>query len=309
MAGACHTRWMPRAALPTGIELEYETFGSPDDPTLLLVQGFTAQMIGWDDEFCALLAAKGLHVVRFDNRDCGLSTKLDGVSVDLGAVIAAAVAGLPVPDVPYTLSHMADDAFGLLDHLGVDAAHVVGASMGGMIAQTMAIERPSRVASLVSVMSQTGDLTYGQSTPEALVALMTPPPLERGAYLDCSANWAVWASRKYVDLDGIRSRAAVAYDRAFYPEGAPRQLAAIYASGDRSDALRGLTMPTLVIHGRDDTLITPSGGERTAELVPGAHLLLVADMGHDLPAQLWPVLVDAIAGHARRAGGPRWLAA
>jgi pimeloyl-ACP methyl ester carboxylesterase len=302
---------MPRAALPTGIELEYDTFGSPDDPTLLLVQGFTAQMTAWEDEFCALFAAEGLHVVRFDNRDCGLSTKLDGVTVDLGGVIAAALARRPVPDVPYTLTEMADDAVGLLDQLGVDSAHVVGASMGGMIAQTMAIQRPSRVASLVSIMSQTGDVAYGQATPEATLALMTPPPVERSAYLDHSASWAVWASRKYGDLEGIRSRAARAYDRAFYPEGAPRQLAAIYASGDRSEDLRMLTVPTLVIHGRDDTLITPSGGERTAELVPGAHLLLVADMGHDLPAQLWPVLVDAISAHARRAAGsgPRRIAA
>jgi pimeloyl-ACP methyl ester carboxylesterase len=291
---------MPRAVLPSGIELEYDTFGSPTAPTLLLLMGFTAQMTAWDEGFCELLAAEGLHVVRFDNRDCGLSTKIDGANADPGSVLAALLAGSPVPQVPYTLSDMADDAFGLLDHLGVERAHVMGASMGGMIAQTMAIERPERVSSLVSMMSQPGDLGYGKPAPEAIAALLAPPPAERDAYLEHSKNWAVWASKRYGDLDRIRARAASAYDRSFYPQGGARQLAAIYASGDRSAALRELTVPTLVIHGRDDTLISPSGGERTAELVPGANLLLVADMGHDLPEPLWPVIVDAVASHVRR---------
>jgi pimeloyl-ACP methyl ester carboxylesterase len=292
---------MPRAVLPSGIELEYDTFGSPTDPVLLLVMGFTAQMTDWDDRLCEMLAAEHLHVVRFDNRDCGLSSKLDGVSADPATALTALMSGGPMPAVPYTLSDMADDAFGLLDHLGVERAHVMGASMGGMIAQTMAIERPDRVLSMVSVMSQPGDLAYGKPAPEAIAALLAPPPTERDAFLVHSQNWAIWASKRYGDLERIRARAARAYDRSFYPAGAPRQLAAIYASGDRSAALRELTVPTLVIHGRDDTLISPSGGERTAELIPGANLLLLADMGHDLPEQLWPLVVDAVASHVRRA--------
>jgi pimeloyl-ACP methyl ester carboxylesterase len=292
---------MPRASLPTGIELEYDTFGSPDDPTLLLVMGFTAQMTAWEEGFCQLLAGAGLHVVRFDNRDCGLSTHLDGQRVDPMAVMAAHQAGGELPTVPYTLWHMADDAFGLLDHLGVERAHVLGASMGGMIVQTMAIERPERVRSMTSVMSTIGDLAYGAATPEAITALLTPPPTEREAYIESASRWSIWASKKYYDDAKAKARAAAAYDRAFYPEGASRQLAAIYASGDRTEALRAVRVPALVIHGRDDTLISPSGGERTAELIPGAHLSLIADMGHDVPEPLWPMIVAHVAAFVSHA--------
>jgi pimeloyl-ACP methyl ester carboxylesterase len=283
------------------MELEYDTFGSASDPALLLIMGFTAQMTAWPDEFCKRLADGGLHVIRFDNRDCGLSTKLDGVHVDLGSVVAAALSGQAVPPVPYTLSDMAADAVGLLDDLGIQRAHVMGASMGGMIAQTVAIEHPHRVISLISVMSMTGEPGVGQPTPEAAAALLAPPPLERQAYIDAAPSWMIWHSKKYRDETLARQAAAVGYDRMFYPEGASRQLAAIYASGSRAERLAALHVPTLVIHGRDDTLITPSGGMRTAELIDGAHLLLVADMGHDMPEQLWPLLVDAITSHARNA--------
>jgi pimeloyl-ACP methyl ester carboxylesterase len=292
---------MTRATLPTGIELEYETFGSPDDPTVLLVAGFTAQMSAWDEAFCRMLAGRRRHVVRFDNRDCGLSTKLDGVRVDAAAVLNAHVAGEPVPPVPYTLSDLAADAIGLLDHLGVARAHVVGSSMGGMIVQTMAIEHPERLASVTSVMSTVGDLVHGQPTPEALAALLAPPSRDREAYIDSAATWAVWCSKRYFDLEATRGRAARDFDRSFYPEGAPRQLAAVYASGDRTELLRSVRVPMLVIHGLDDTLIHPSGGRRTAELVPGARLLEVVDMGHDVPVPLWPVVVDALVEHTDRA--------
>lgn len=288
---------MPRAVLDTGIELEYETFGSHDDPTLLLVMGFTAQLIAWDDRFCQALADRGLRVVRFDNRDCGLSTTFDGQSVDPGAVMSARLSGSPVPDVPYDLSDMAADAIGLLDHLGVRRAHVMGASMGGMIVQTMAIEHAARVTSMVSVMSMPGDPAVGRPTPEAMTALLAPPPSERDAFIDASERSKVWASKRHVDVERLRSNAARSFDRSFYPEGAARQLAAIYASGDRSERLAAVDVPTLVIHGRDDTLIDPSGGVRTAELIPGAHLLLLADMGHDLPEPLWPTIVDAVVSH------------
>ena len=289
---------MTRAVLTSGIELEYDSFGDPADPTVLLVMGFTAQMTAWQEDFCRMLAAGGRHVVRFDNRDCGLSTKLDGVEVDAPAVMAAVMSGGSAPEVPYTLSDMAADAVGLLDHLGVDRAHVVGASMGGMIVQTMAIEHPHRLASVTSIMSTCGDIAYGQSAPEALTVLLTPPPSGRDEVVERSVDMAVWSSKRWFDPEMTRQMAAFHYDRSFYPEGAHRQLAAIYASGDRSDALRAVTTPTLVIHGRDDTLITPSGGERTAELVPGARLLMVDDMGHDLPMPLWPLYVDEITAHA-----------
>lgn len=289
---------MPRAELSSGIELEYETFGDPSDPTLLLVCGYTSQLNGWDVGLCGQLVDQGLHVVRYDNRDVGLSTKISGSAKPM-KVLSAQLAGEPIPEVPYTLSHMAADGIGLLDHLGVQRAHIAGVSMGGMIVQTMAIEHPDRVASLTSIMSSTGEPKVGAPTPQAREALLAAPPADRQAYIDASERATVWASKKYVDVDAIRERATADYDRMFYPPGSVRQLAAIYASGDRSDALRELDVPTLVIHGRDDTLITPSGGEATAALIPGSKLLMLADMGHDMPRPLWPVLAEAIGGHIR----------
>ena len=281
--------------------LEYETFGSPDDPALLLIMGFTAQMTLWPIELCEGLAAGGRYVIRFDNRDCGLSSKLDGVVVDLGAAMAAGFSGQPVTGAAYNLSDMAADAIGLLDHLGIAAAHIMGASMGGMIAQTAAIEHPHRCLSMISVMSTTGDISVGQAAPEAMSALLTPPPSDRQGYIDAAPNFMVFASKKYRDADEAKARAALAYDRSFYPEGAGRQLVAMLASGDRSAQLADLQVPTLVIHGRDDTLIDKSGGLRTAELIPGANLLLMSDMGHDLPLPLLPVIVDAVLSHTRHA--------
>jgi pimeloyl-ACP methyl ester carboxylesterase len=297
----CNTRGMARAQLSSGIELEYQTFGSASDPTLLVVMGFTAQMTAWPERFYEMLASHGLHVVRFDNRDCGLSTKLDGQKADAMAVMGALQSGDPLPAVPYTLSDMAADGIGLLDHLGVERAHILGASMGGMIVQTMAIEYSHRIASLTSVMSSPGDLQVGKPTKEARAALLATPPSDRDAFIEAATANAVWASKRYVDLDMLRANAAFAYDRSFYPEGATRQLAAIYASGDRSEMLRSLTVPTLVLHGRDDTLIQPDGGFRTAELIPGAHLVMLADMGHDMPEPLWPLMVNTIVGHIRTA--------
>lgn len=287
---------MPRAIVGEGIELEYETIGPPDGVPLLLVMGFTAQLIVWPDGLCDLFAEHGYRVIRFDNRDCGLSTKLDGVEVDLGAVMAAGLGGGPMPDVPYTLSDMAGDAIGLLDHLSIDSAHVMGASMGGMIAQTMAIEHRARLRSLVSVMSMPGEPDVGQPTPEAAAVLLTPPPADREGFIEASLLSLTFQSKKYRDPERTKLDAARGYDRSFYPQGAPRQLAAIYASGARTEGLQALDVPTLVIHGRDDTLIAPSGGQRTAELIDGAHLLLLADMGHDLPEPLWPIIVHSVRG-------------
>ncbi len=290
---------MPRAAVGDDIELEYRTTGDPADPALLCVCGFTSQLISWRPGYIEQLAARGLFVIQFDNRDVGLSSKLDGQRVSPAAVLSAMRAGEPVPPVPYTLSDMAADGIGLLDHLGIERAHVVGNSMGGMIVQTMAIEHPGRVASATSIMSTTGESRYGQATAEAREALLRPPQTDREAYIADSVTSMSWASKKYGDPDQLRQVAAEQYDRCFYPEGATRQLAAIYASGDRRAGLEELQVPMLVIHGRDDTLISPSGGERTAELVPGSKYLLLADMGHDMPEPLWPVLADAIGSHVR----------
>ena len=283
---------MPQFSLPTGITIEYETFGNAADPALLLISGFSAQLTSWHENLCKLFAAQNFHVIRFDNRDCGLSTKLNGVVVDTTAVITAALMEEPIPEVPYTLSHMAADAMGVLDGLGIAKAHVMGASMGGMIAQTVAIEHTHRVLSLTSVMSQPGEPEVGQPTAEAMESFFTPPPTSREEYLDSSASWLVWHSKKYRDAQRTRAQAAVDFDRSFYPEGGPRQLAAIYASGRRSEGLAKLTMPTLVLHGLDDTLIAPDGGERTAEIIPGAKLVMLEDMGHDLPEPLWPRYVS-----------------
>lgn len=289
---------MSHAPVSTGVELEFATFGSPDDPTLLLVNGYTSQMIVWEQTLIDALVAQGLHVVIYDNRDVGLSSKLDGQIAEPMKVLRAKQAGEPV-DVPYTLSEMAADGMALLDHLGIDGAHIAGVSMGGMIVQTMAIEHPGRILSLCSIMSTTGEAEYGQASAEARNALLAAPATDREAAIEQSLDSKVWLSTKHYSAEATRQRAADQYDRMFYPEGCARQLAAIYASGDRSAALRELTVPTLVIHGRDDTLISPSGGERTAELIDASQYLLLSDMGHDLPTPLIPVFAEVIGGHIR----------
>jgi pimeloyl-ACP methyl ester carboxylesterase len=286
------------AAMPiapsNGIELCYETFGEPDDPTMLLVMGLGSQMIHWPDDFCAALAARGYQVVRFDNRDMGESTWFDGGT----AGVQTAIGGGDVA-VPYLLTDMADDAVGLLDHLGTVRAHVLGVSMGGMIAQTIAIRHPARVASLTSVMSTTGDPDVGTPTSEAMSALMAPPAATREAYQDAVVHHAhVWGSPGLFDEQRLRETAARAWDRGYNPAGTARQVLAILSSGSRSAELAGLSVPTLVIHGTADTLVQPSGGERTAAVIPDAKLLVIDGMGHDMPPPLWPQLIDAIAGHA-----------
>jgi pimeloyl-ACP methyl ester carboxylesterase len=293
------------AAMPTapvnGIEICYDTIGDPSDPSMLLVMGLGSQLIHWDAKFCRGLAARGFHVVRFDNRDVGLSSHLDA-RVDLLAVMNARGRGA-VPRVPYLLSDMAADAVGLLDHLGVEQAHLVGVSLGGMIAQTIAIAHPERVRTLTSVMSTTGDLDVGGPTGEALGALMAPPPQTRAAYQDAAVHHAhVWGSPGHLDDERLRRIAGEAWDRAHDSAGVVRQLAAIMASGSRSAALARLAVPTLVIHGTADTLVQPSGGERTAEVVPDAKLLMVDGMGHDLAPPLWPELIEAITAHAAEHG-------
>ncbi len=288
---------MSQITTPAQITLEYETAGSSADPPLLMVSGYGSQLVSWPRAFCERLAAGGRFVISYDNRDCGLSSKLDGQLVDIDAITAATAAGDFVRAralAAYTLSDMAQDGLALLDGLGIERAHVLGASMGGMIAQTMAIEHPERLLTLISIMSTTGEPGYGQSSPAAQRALRAPAPTERTAYIEASERALIWRSRRWPDVAGVRAIAARSYDRCFYPEGSTRQFAAMAASGPRADGLRTLRVPTLVIHGLDDTLIAPSGGERTAELVPGAELMLVPDMGHDRPEPLWPQLCEAI---------------
>jgi pimeloyl-ACP methyl ester carboxylesterase len=280
--------------------IEYEVFGDPNDPAVLLVMGFGTQLLGWDADFCRLLATRGLYVIRYDNRDCGLSTKLDEHPVDLMEFITAVMSGdvdRALAMAPYSLRDMACDGMDLLRALGIGGAHVVGSSMGGMIAQKMAIEFPDRVLSLTSMMSSTGEQEYGQSTTEAQQVLFSPRPTDREGYVAGAERELVWASRRYGDPAQLRALAAASYDRSYYPAGVSRQLAAMILDGSRADALRVLDVPTLVIHGLDDTLIDPTGGERTAALVPGARLVLVEDMGHDRPPALWPHLVDVISKH------------
>ena len=292
---------MPRAAFTStdnrNIELEYDHFGNPKDPALLLIMGFTAQMVAWEEEFCKQLADRGHFVIRFDNRDCGLSTKLHGVPSNSDAVIMAAMMETEMPPVAYTLSDMAADAAKLLDHLEIERAHIMGASMGGMIAQTFAIEHPHRTKTLISIMSQPGELTVGQPTQEAMELIVTPAPSDRDEYIAFAPKWQLWQSKKYRSDELSRRNAIRDFDRSNYPEGGPRQMAAIYASGSRAEGLQKLQIPTLVIHGTEDQLITPSGGERTAELIPNSTLLMVDDMGHDMPQPLWPLYLDAISKH------------
>lgn len=283
-----------------GIELFYDTFGDPADPPLLLVMGFTAQMTVWDEGFCRMLADRGRYVIRFDNRDVGLSTKLDDQPLDITALMGMMLGG-PKVDVPYGLEAFADDAFGLLDHLGIERAHIVGASMGGMIVQVMALGRPERVLTLTSIMSCPGQ---PESKPETQAALLAPPPTNRDEAIKRGVDMGrVISSPRYFDADKAAANAAANFDRSNYPAGVPRQLAAIATAPDRTEALRGLRVPTLVIHGRADTLILPSGGEAVAAAVPGANLLLMNDMAHDLPEPLWPLTVDAIISHTTHAIG------
>jgi pimeloyl-ACP methyl ester carboxylesterase len=218
-----------------------------------------------------------------------------GAKMDAGDIAGARALA------PYSLSDMADDGLGLLTALGIERAHVMGSSLGGTIAQTMAIEHPERVLTLVSMMSMTGEPEFGQSLPEARAAMMAPTPPDRAGYIAVSAKKALlWSSKKYARLAALEEVAADSWDRCYYPEGGARQLAAVRSNGSRAEGLRKLTVPTLVIHGLDDTLITPSGGERTASLIPGARLLMLEDMGHDRPEPLWPVICDAVVAHTRQ---------
>jgi len=284
-----------------GIQIEYETFGDPKEPPLLLIIGFTGQLIAWDDGLCEQLAQHGHYVIRFDNRDVGLSSKLEEAGVpDIGAMLRGETI-----DIPYTIEDMADDAVGLLDALGIEKAHICGMSMGGMIAQAVAINHPKRILSLISIYSTTGNPELPPPTPEAMEVLLTPPPLEREANIEHTLKFFRWITGPGFSFDEEWSRklAAQAYDRAFYPMGAARQFAALFTQKNRKPALTSVSVPTLVIHGSDDPLLPVEDGKDTAEAVPGAELIIIEGMGHDLPhGGAWPQIIDAIVDHTRKVG-------
>jgi pimeloyl-ACP methyl ester carboxylesterase len=286
-----------------GIEIEYERFGPETGRPLLLVMGLGGQAIMWDEGFCEALVAQGHHVIRYDNRDVGLSTKFGAAGIpDVAALMVQAANGEALK-VPYTLDDMAGDAVGLLDALGIESAHVCGASMGGMIVQTLAIRHTARLRSMTSIMSTTGKPGLEPGKPEAMAVLTLPPPADRAGSLDAAVRtWRTIGSPGFpFDEEKIRSRAGRLYDRSFYPEGTARQLAAVMAGGSRADLLKEVTTPTLVIHGAEDPLIPLSGGQDTAESVPGAALVVIEGMGHDLPEGAWPRLVGAISEHTAKA--------
>ena len=290
----------PARARANGIELCYDTFGDASAPPLLLIMGLAAQMIAWHDEFCVELATRGYRVIRFDNRDIGLSTRFDSAGVpNIGAAVMAALQGQPV-EAPYRLSDMAADTFGLLDALDIDRAHVVGASMGGAIAQTMAIERPERLRTLTSIMATTGDPRLPPPTPEATAVLLKPPVTSLEGYIEAYAQtWKVLRAGSFPEDEALdRERAERLHARGLNPPGVARQLAAVLASGSRKAALAGVRVPTLVIHGDADPLVPLACGVDTAESVPGARLVVIPGMGHALPISCWPRIVDAIAAHA-----------
>ena len=283
------------------MELEYETFGDSSNPPLLLVMGLGAQMISWDEGLCAALVERGFFVIRFDNRDAGLSSKTPGMPPAVEAVLMTRLTG-GQPDVPYRLDDMAADAFAVLDVLGIERAHIVGASMGGMIVQTMAIAHPERVLSLTSIMSNTGDLTVGQADPSFLAEMMAVQTLDPAkAQAAGEAGGKLIAGPLYDEARG-REQVARSIARSWNPAGTAFQMAAIFSSPDRTAALRTLSVPTLVVHGRVDRLVPLSGGEATAAAIPGARLLVLDEMAHDLPQPLWPQVVDAIAEVAGVAG-------
>jgi pimeloyl-ACP methyl ester carboxylesterase len=289
-----------RLAPVNGIEIAYQEIGDPNGEPLLLVMGLGTQMLAWDEEFCAMLAERGFRVVRFDNRDIGHSTMLNEAGVPRRADVLLGRRS----SAAYLLSDMAADTSGLMDHLGVESAHVVGVSMGGMIGQTLAIEQPERVRSLVSMMSTTGSRRVGTPTLKAFGLLFAQFPRSREAYVErIVKTFKVIGSPGFpMDEARLRKVAGEMYDRSHRPAGVLRQIHAISASGNRTAALGRLRLPVTVLHGTRDQLIRPSGGRATARAIPGARLHLIEGMGHDLPRELWPTFTEEIAATAARAG-------
>lgn len=298
---------MPQVSA-NGIRLEYESFGPDSNPVVLLIMGLGAQLTRWPVPFCEKLAARGFRVIRFDNRDIGLSTRLEGVPVpDLRQIVAAHKTGLPV-NVPYTLHDMAADTIGLLDALHIRQAHIVGASMGGMIAQLIAADYPQRVLSLTSIMSTTGNPALPPPTPAAAAVLMAraPNPADREAYLAHGLNTLRTLGSPGYPFDEAAARERILNEaaRSYNPAGFGRQIAAATASGDRREKIQRIKAPTVVVHGADDPLVPLAAGRDTAQSIANAELRVIPGMGHDLPPQLYDTIVDAIESAANRAGKP-----
>lgn len=299
---------MPRCSA-NGIEIEFESIGNADDDPLLLISGLGAQLVRWDDALCAELARRGHRVIRFDNRDVGLSSKLDAAGQPrLGEAIAAALRGESV-EAPYRLEDMADDAVALLDALGIETAHVMGSSMGGAIAQVVAIRHPARVRTLTPVMATSGARDLPRPTPEALRVLTTAAPKDRAGHAEHEvANArAIGGNGFAFEPERVRRRALREYDRCFHPAGIARQLLATALQPSRREALRALRIPTLVIHGDEDPLVPPECGVDIHACVPGSKLRMIAGMGHELRRGAWPEIIDAACEHTGRApdGGDR----
>jgi pimeloyl-ACP methyl ester carboxylesterase len=289
------------AKLPNGIEIAYDTCGVPDDPAVLLIMGLAGPLNWWDADLCSMIAERGFHVIRYDNRDVGRSTKLRGLGGTRADVARAYLRRRTAP--AYTMSDLAADAAGLLDCLGIEQAHVTGVSMGGMIAQTLAVERPERVLSLVSIMSSPGGRLVGWQDPRLFPLLLRRSDMTREAVIERSVKtWSIIGSPDYpTSADETRARAAETFERGMSPSGAIRQMQAVLTQPDRVAALAAITVPTLVVHGLADRLVHVSGGRATARAIPGAELVLIPGMGHDLPRELWPVFVDGIERTAARA--------
>jgi pimeloyl-ACP methyl ester carboxylesterase len=291
-------------AKANGVELCYDTFGDRKAPPLLLIMGLGAQMILWDEAFCAGLAACGFFVIRFDNRDIGRSSKINGEAPALPKLIENALTGKPI-NAPYTLRDMAADAVGLLDALGIKRAHVVGASMGAAITQELAIQFPDRLLSATCIMGTSGDPRLPPPTQEAMEVLMSPSPAEKEAFLERFLwTWRVLRGSAFPETEEReRARGFRIFERGLNPPGVARQLAAIFASGDRTKALPSVRMPTLVIHGTADPLVPVEGGRAIAAGVPGSKLVEIEGMGHALPEAVWPQVIGAISEHAKANGG------
>jgi pimeloyl-ACP methyl ester carboxylesterase len=293
----------PQIARANGIDICYDIFGDAGAEPMLLIMGLGAQMVLWDDAFCKQIAARGFRVIRFDNRDIGQSTKLSG-GKRLTAVELLKLRFLKIPvAAPYRLRDMAKDTTGLMDVLGIKSAHLVGASMGGMIAQEIAISFPQRVRSLTSIMSTTGNPRIPPPTRAAAAMLMAPPPTTKDEYLARFAQtWKILRVGSFPQDEALdRARAERCFERGLSPAGVGRQLRAILASGSRKERLRTVRAPTLVIHGTVDPLVNPAGGKDTAASIPGAKLLMIEGMGHAVPIPMWPEIIDAIDKHAHGA--------
>lgn len=289
--------------MANGIQIEYDTFGDSSSPALLLIAGNGAQLLFWEAEFCELLAKTGLFVIRFDNRDVGLSTKFGESGVpDIMAAIKATMEGKNVA-AAYSLDDMADDCVGLLDALRIEKAHICGASMGGMIAQVVSYRHPQRVLSLISIMSNTGNPHSSQGNPDAIAAVVAPSPTERNAYIQHNMNvWRkIWSPGFPFEERRARTFLEKSYDRSYYPEGMARQNMAILFQGDRTPSLLSIKSPTLVIHGSSDPLIPVEAGKETARMISGAYLLIIDGMGHDLPTGVWSEIVTIISRHIKQA--------